>query len=79
MRALFLSLLFLAACATAPVAPVGSRADDRLPLHPNETAELRHLINHFADTYDVPRSWCTGSCSAKACIAPKPGTVPTGG
>lgn len=25
------------------------------PLHPNETPELRHLINVYADHYDVPR------------------------
>ncbi|WP_158964708.1 transglycosylase SLT domain-containing protein [Chachezhania sediminis] len=25
------------------------------PLYPNETPELRALINHYADTYEVPR------------------------
>jgi soluble lytic murein transglycosylase-like protein len=43
----------LAACAApraeAPSAPVASRA-----LYPNETPELRALIDQYADRYDVP-------------------------
>jgi soluble lytic murein transglycosylase-like protein len=35
--------------APAPVAPAGP------PLHPNETPELRRLINKWADHYEVPR------------------------
>jgi len=36
----------------------GSRPSDRSdpPLYPNETPELRALINKWADHYDVPRS-----------------------
>ncbi|KQI69449.1 lytic transglycosylase [Loktanella sp. 3ANDIMAR09] len=29
---------------------------EALPLHPNETPELRALINTYADTYDIPRT-----------------------
>ncbi len=44
--------LGLAACAGAPApeAVVASRS----PLHPNETPELRMLIEQYADLYDVP-------------------------
>jgi soluble lytic murein transglycosylase-like protein len=36
----------------------GSRqtSNDNLPLYPNETPELRRLINKWADYYEVPRS-----------------------
>ncbi|MEJ2017342.1 MAG: lytic transglycosylase domain-containing protein, partial [Maritimibacter sp.] len=35
----------------------GSRqtSNDNLPLYPNETPELRRLINKWADYYEVPR------------------------
>ncbi|MFT7058292.1 MAG: soluble lytic murein transglycosylase-like protein [Pseudorhodobacter sp.] len=49
----------------ASLSACGSRsqgADERirsdanvLPLHPNETPELRRLINKYADLYEVPR------------------------
>ncbi|MEV8465731.1 lytic transglycosylase domain-containing protein [Fluviibacterium sp. DFM31] len=44
-------LCLLAACATPP--PEATRA--AIPLHPNETPELRASINHWADYYDLPR------------------------
>lgn len=48
------SVLFLLAatpmaCTTAPVAAPSP------PLYPNETPELRSLINQYADFYEVPR------------------------
>lgn len=49
-----LVFLFLAACA-APDTPDVSRASP-LPLYPGETAEMRVLVNKYADHYDVPRS-----------------------
>ena len=42
----------LSACTTAPEPAPPARA---LPLHPNETPELRAKINRWADHYDVPR------------------------
>ncbi|KGM89928.1 Soluble lytic murein transglycosylase [Roseovarius mucosus DSM 17069] len=46
----------LAACAR-PEPEVSSRnAPFDPPLYPNETPELRHLINKYADHYQVPRS-----------------------
>ena len=46
----------LAACAQ-PEPEVSSRnAPFDPPLYPNETPELRHLINKYADHYQVPRS-----------------------
>ncbi|MCV6585320.1 MAG: lytic transglycosylase domain-containing protein [Marinibacterium sp.] len=43
----------VAGCSTAePPAPVQPEP----PLYPNETPELRALINRWADHYDVPRS-----------------------
>lgn len=58
-RALALTVtLGLAACGggspNADPAPV-ARADT-IPLHPNETPELRVLINKYADLYEVPRA-----------------------
>lgn len=50
---LLLCLAVLAACSGGRDAPV-ARAD-ALPLHPNETPEIRALINHSADVNDVPR------------------------
>lgn len=52
-----LSLGMLAACgqinarSTAPTKEAGFNP----PLHPNETPELRALINKWADHYDIPR------------------------
>lgn len=48
-----LAALALAGCG-------GGRREKRAPevsrgLYPNETPELRRLINHYADHYDVPR------------------------
>jgi soluble lytic murein transglycosylase-like protein len=49
----FLCATALTACnaapTTAPAPPKG------LPLHPNETPELRAKINYWADHYEVPR------------------------
>lgn len=46
-------VLLLAACsATRPTAPP---APARLALYPNETPELRLLINKYADLYEMPR------------------------
>ncbi|MBC7132954.1 MAG: lytic transglycosylase domain-containing protein [Roseovarius sp.] len=54
-RAAILLCLAAAACARAPEV---SRAADSFapPLYPNETPELRRLINHYADHYEVPRA-----------------------
>lgn len=51
-RALAVIAMCLAtsACATGPEAPP---ADP--PLYPNETPELRALINEYADLYEIPR------------------------
>lgn len=40
-----------AACATTSPAPVVASP----PLYPNETPELRTLINKYADLYEIPR------------------------
>jgi soluble lytic murein transglycosylase-like protein len=46
----------LSACAPAQTRVMNLREDpDPIPLHPNETPELRALINKWADFYDVPR------------------------
>ncbi|MEP1767695.1 MAG: lytic transglycosylase domain-containing protein [Sulfitobacter sp.] len=44
----------LAACATK--SPPTTPRTNALPLHPNETPQLRASINHWADHYDIPRS-----------------------
>ena len=31
-------------------------APDTIPMHPNETPELRALINKYADQYEIPRT-----------------------
>ncbi|MWD26328.1 transglycosylase SLT domain-containing protein [Aquicoccus sp. SCR17] len=49
---LFVTLL-AAACAAKPEPEVTRAA---MPLFPNETPELRQLINKYADGYDVPRT-----------------------
>jgi soluble lytic murein transglycosylase-like protein len=46
-------LAALAACSSTPdVADLPSDA----ALHPGETMQIRALINHYADLYDLPRS-----------------------
>ncbi|PTX57543.1 transglycosylase-like protein with SLT domain [Litoreibacter ponti] len=55
IRALILSaLLALTACGGSDPEPVALA--DTIPLHPNETPELRALINKYADFYEVPRT-----------------------
>lgn len=51
---LALAAFHLAACGTPSVEP---RQQDALaiPLHPNETPELRAKINFWADHYELPR------------------------
>ncbi|PKQ13364.1 MAG: transglycosylase [Alphaproteobacteria bacterium HGW-Alphaproteobacteria-1] len=52
-------VLCLAAAACAEVPEVSRAAPPDLfapPLYPNETPELRRLINHYADHYEVPRA-----------------------
>ena len=53
MRPAILVFLLLTACAPAPAPP---RADMPVGLYPNETPQLRSLINRYADGYAVPRS-----------------------
>lgn len=43
----------LAACGASRDANLSTRAEP--PLYPNETWELRELINQYADHYEVPR------------------------
>ncbi len=63
---LCLSALILAACAPVSLPDTGARSflaveepqarmADPVPLYPNETPELRALINTYADLYGVPR------------------------
>lgn len=47
--------LALAGCATPPPPAPGPEAS-RAALNPNETPELRALIDRYADTYGVPRT-----------------------
>ena len=49
-----LASLPLAACSTPSVSTRSAPHDP--PLYPNETPELRRLINRYADHYEVPRS-----------------------
>ncbi len=54
-----LALASTAACGRAPDADIAFAAQpvqDALPLHPGETADLRFLINKYADLYQVPRT-----------------------
>ena len=58
-RAWVAVVLVLAACGGRPEAnPAASEAiaQASVPLYPNETPELRRLINHYAEVYDVPPS-----------------------
>ena len=43
----------LAGCGSKASSPAPAR---NLPLHPNETPQLRASINRWADHYDIPRS-----------------------
>lgn len=56
-RAALLSLLALAACGARDQAIAQSKPQQRPepPLYPNETPQLRALINEYADLYEVPR------------------------
>ena len=58
-------LAALPACGTLPEMDMTTRSfaaidetpvQPALPLHPNETPELRALINEYADLYGVPRA-----------------------
>ena len=48
--------LALSACAPAPEPEVTRAAVPAIPMHPNETPELRALINEYADLYEIPRT-----------------------
>ncbi|WP_333712550.1 lytic transglycosylase domain-containing protein [Yoonia sp.] len=51
------ALASLAACGTRrETVEVSSRRRTDLPLHPNETPELRALINKYADIHGIPVS-----------------------
>ncbi|NUH64599.1 lytic transglycosylase domain-containing protein [Sulfitobacter sp. S0837] len=61
-RRLFMILIAataLTACNAVPTANTAAEAhttpEPALPLHPNETPELRRKINYWADHYDLPR------------------------
>lgn len=51
-RMLFVLALLLTGCGGNGGEPATRQSDP--PLYPNETPELRRLINHYADHYDVP-------------------------
>lgn len=51
----FIAATAISACNAAPqVSPLPPERP-ALPLHPNETPELRRKINYWADHYDLPR------------------------
>jgi len=52
MRWLLIGLVLLLAACSGADEPVTRRGEP--PLYPNETPELRRLINQYADHYDVP-------------------------
>ncbi|MEX3315079.1 transglycosylase SLT domain-containing protein [Sulfitobacter sp. PS-8MA] len=59
-RRLFMILIAataLTACNAVPTVNSAAEAHSApaLPLHPNETPELRRKINYWADHYDLPR------------------------
>ena len=58
MRLMLLIMLgFLAACSQAePVVKQPEPVVYKIPLHPNETPELRAKINFWADHYELPRT-----------------------
>lgn len=55
-RALLLSALALSACGRRPDPEPQTPPTGRIPLYPNETPQLRALINKWADHYNVPRA-----------------------
>lgn len=50
------ALALLAACGEIARPSSKTPPRDDKALHPGETAELRRLINHYADHYEVPRT-----------------------
>jgi len=50
-----LPILVIAACGRKPRTSTHDTTKINPPLYPNETAELRVLINKWADHYDIPR------------------------
>lgn len=55
LRSLSIAALLAALAACSAPAPQATRAAPSAALYPNETPELRALINQYADTYEVPR------------------------
>ena len=55
-RSALLGLFALAACGSNPRESTKAPAKELYDLYPGETPELRRLINHYADEYEVPRS-----------------------
>lgn len=55
LAAITLTGLALAGCAATPSAPPPAPEASRAALNPNETPELRALIDRYADAYGVPR------------------------
>lgn len=53
---LCIALIPVAGCALLRPEAEPVQAASALPLHPNETPELRALINQYADEYEVPRA-----------------------
>ncbi len=51
----FILLLILTACGGAEPNVTRAETVETVPLYPNETPELRALINKYADLYEVPR------------------------
>ncbi|WP_420397164.1 transglycosylase SLT domain-containing protein [Nioella sp.] len=52
MRWMLIALALVLTACSGGDDPVTRRGEP--PLYPNETPELRRLINHYADHYDVP-------------------------
>ncbi|MDX8348326.1 lytic transglycosylase domain-containing protein [Cognatiyoonia sp. IB215446] len=48
------ALAALAACGRRREDDTPSRASNDIPLYPNETPELRRLINKYAEVHDIP-------------------------
>ena len=53
---LFLAAASLAACSSREQVTAAPADSFNLPLHPNETPQLRASINRWADHYQVPRT-----------------------
>ncbi|MCI2393399.1 lytic transglycosylase domain-containing protein [Aliiroseovarius sediminis] len=51
----FLPSLTLAACSRGKTSTTKARGGENPPLYPNETPQLRILINKWADHYQIPR------------------------